>query len=206
MPRIGMETHRRKALIDATVATIHERGFGDATMAEIARRAGVSGGLAHHYFGSKAGLLNATMRFLLTDLSRETRERMAGAEGPRARISAMISASFAPTQFQPALISAWLAFYLQARTDAETRRLLRIYHRRLVSNLAHAFSALIPGERARHAAEGTAAMIDGLWLQRIFADGPPQPRSAIRRVEDYVERQLGTLPPAATDIAHKGNG
>ena len=48
MPRIGMETHRRKALIDATVATIHERGFGDATMAEIARRAGVSGGLAHH--------------------------------------------------------------------------------------------------------------------------------------------------------------
>jgi TetR/AcrR family transcriptional repressor of bet genes len=49
-------------------------------------------------------------------------------------------------------------------------------------------------------------MIDGLWLQRIFADGPPQPRSAIRRVEDYVERQLGALPPAATDIAHKGNG
>ena len=102
----------------------------------------------------------------------------------------MIGASFSPTQFQPALISAWLAFYLQARTDTETRRLLRIYHRRLVSNLAHAFAALLPGDRARAAAEGTAALIDGLWLQRVFADGPPQPRSAIRRVEDYVERQL----------------
>ncbi|SDT93815.1 transcriptional regulator BetI [Stappia sp. ES.058] len=190
MPRIGMEVHRRKALIDATVETIHVRGFGDATMAEIARRAGVSGGLAHHYFGSKAGLLNATMRSLLLDLSRETTARMAKAVGPRARLSAMIGASFAPTQFQPALISAWLAFYLQARTDTETRRLLRIYHRRLVSNLAHAFAALLPGDRARNAAEGTAALIDGLWLQRVFADGPPQPRSAIRRVEDYVERQL----------------
>ncbi|WP_428700343.1 transcriptional regulator BetI [Stappia sp.] len=190
MPRIGMEAHRRKALIDATVETIHARGFGDATMAEIARRAGVSGGLAHHYFGSKAGLLNATMRALLTDLSRETRERMARAAGPRERISAMIAASFAPTQFQPALISAWLAFYLQARTEPETRRLLRVYHRRLVSNLAHAFAALLDGERPRQAAEGTAAMIDGLWLQHIFADGPPQPRSAVRRVEDYVERQL----------------
>ena len=40
MPRIGMEVHRRKALIDATVETIHVRGFGDATMSEIARRAG----------------------------------------------------------------------------------------------------------------------------------------------------------------------
>lgn len=190
MPRIGMEAHRRRALIDATVETIHARGFQDATMAEIARRAGVSGGLAHHYFGSKAGLLNATMRALLTDLSRETQARMAKATEPRERISAMISASFAPTQFQPALISAWLAFYLQARTEPETRRLLRVYHRRLVSNLAHAFSAVLDGERARHAAEGTAAMIDGLWLQHVFADGPPQPRSAMRRVEDYVERQL----------------
>ncbi|WP_029060084.1 transcriptional regulator BetI [Stappia stellulata] len=190
MPRIGMEVHRRKALIDATVETIHARGFGDATIAEIARRAGVSGGLAHHYFGSKAGLLNATMRSLLLDLSRETQARMATARDPRERLSAMIGASFAPTQFQPALISAWLAFYLQARTDTETRRLLRIYHRRLVSNLAHAFAALLPGDRARNAAEGTAALIDGLWLQRVFADGPPQPRSAIRRVEDYVERQL----------------
>jgi len=190
MPRIGMEAHRRRALIDATVETIHARGFQDATMAEIARRAGVSGRLAHHYFGSKAGLLNATMRALLTDLSRETQARMAKAREPRERISAMISASFAPTQFQPALISAWLAFYLQARTEPETRRLLRVYHRRLVSNLAHAFSAVLDGERARHAAEGTAAMIDGLWLQHVFADGPPQPRSAMRRVEDYVERQL----------------
>lgn len=190
MPRIGMEVLRRKALIDATVETIHARGFADATMAEIARRAGVSGGLAHHYFGSKAGLLNATMRALLLDLSKETQARMAKADGPRERLSAMIGASFAPTQFQPALISAWLAFYLQARTDTETRRLLRIYHRRLVSNLAHAFAALLPGDRARAAAEGTAALIDGLWLQRVFADGPPQPRSAIRRVEDYVERQL----------------
>jgi TetR/AcrR family transcriptional repressor of bet genes len=190
MPRIGMEVHRRKALIDATVETIHARGFADATMAEIARRAGVSGGLAHHYFGSKAGLLNATMRALLLDLSKETQARMARAKDPRERLSAMIGASFAPTQFQPALISAWLAFYLQARTDPETRRLLRIYHRRLVSNLAHAFAALLPADRARAAAEGTAALIDGLWLQRVFADGPPQPRSAIRRVEDYVERQL----------------
>ncbi|WP_349359812.1 transcriptional regulator BetI [Stappia sp.] len=190
MPRIGMEATRRKALIDATVETIHARGFGDATIAEIARRAGVSGGLAHHYFGSKAGLLNATMRALLSDLSRETQARMAEADSARARISAMIAASFAPDQFQPALISAWLAFYLQARTDPQTRRLLRIYHRRLVSNLAHAFRELLPAERARAAAEGTAALIDGLWLQRVFADGPPRPRTAVRRVEDYVERQL----------------
>ncbi len=199
MPRIGMETIRRRALIDATVETIHARGFSDATMAEIARRAGVSGGLAHHYFGSKAGLLNATMRALLSDLSRDLRKEMSGAETARERISATVAASFGPGQFQPALISAWLAFYLQARVEPETRRLLRIYHRRLVSNLAHDFAHLLPRDEARRAAEGTAAMIDGLWLQRIFADGPPQPRSAIKTVEDYVERQIGVGETDAPD-------
>ncbi len=185
-----METERRKALIDATVETIHACGLQEATIAEIARRAGVSGGLAHHYFGSKAGLLNATMRALLSDLSREIRERLGEATSPRERISAKIAASFAPTQFQPALISAWLAFYLQARTEPETRRLLRVYHRRLASNLAHDFSAFLPREAARRAAQGTAAMIDGLWLQHVFAEKPPHPRSAVRIVEDYVERQI----------------
>lgn len=202
MPRIGMEAVRRKALIDATVETIHARGFSDATMAEIARRAGVSGGLAHHYFGSKAGLLNATMRALLSDLSRDLRKEMAKAGTARERISATISASFGPGQFQEALISAWLAFYLQARVEPETRRLLRIYHRRLVSNLAHDFAHLLPREDARRAAEGTAAMIDGLWLQRVFADGPPQPRSAIRTVEDYVERQIGGGAAGPRDLGH----
>ena len=51
MPRIGMEPLRRKALIAAAIDAIHDRGMGQVTMGEIARRAGVSAALAHNYFG-----------------------------------------------------------------------------------------------------------------------------------------------------------
>lgn len=197
MPKIGMEGARRRALISATVEAIYERGFCDATVADIARRAGVSGGLALHYFGSKKALLTETMRHLLADLARELKEERAKARTPRQRISAVIAASFAPSQFQSSIVSAWLAFYLQAETDPETQRLLRVYHRRLVSNLTHEFRTVLTRHRAAHqAAEGTAALIDGLWLQRALAKGPPDARSAMRLVEDYVERQFEAEAPA----------
>jgi AcrR family transcriptional regulator len=60
MPKLGMPPLRRRALIDAAILTIGERGTLDVTMSEIAGRAGVSSALAHHYFGAKDGLLQAT--------------------------------------------------------------------------------------------------------------------------------------------------
>ena len=46
MPKLGMQSIRQRQLIDATLAAINEVGMHDATIAQIARRAGVSTG--HH--------------------------------------------------------------------------------------------------------------------------------------------------------------
>src|SRR6476619_337884 len=91
MPKIGMETVRRQALIDATISAIGERGSLDVTVSEIAGRAGVSSALAHHYFGAKDDLLLATMRRLLADLGRDSVKELARAETPRQRVSAVIA-------------------------------------------------------------------------------------------------------------------
>jgi len=56
MPKVGMEPVRRKALVDAALRVIGDHGSLTVTMSEIARQAGVSPALAHHYFGSKEGL------------------------------------------------------------------------------------------------------------------------------------------------------
>ena len=79
MPKVGMEPLRRRALIDATISAIGERGSLDVTMSEIAGRAGVSSALAHHYFGAKDELLQATMRHLLAELNADTRQALATA-------------------------------------------------------------------------------------------------------------------------------
>jgi TetR/AcrR family transcriptional regulator, transcriptional repressor of bet genes len=190
MPRIGMEPVRRKALIAAAIDAIHDRGMGQVTMGEIARRAGVSAALAHHYFGGKDQLLLATMRHLLSELSDGIQARLAGANTPRARISAVIRGNFDADQFRPAVISAWLAFYVQAQTDPDARRLLHVYTRRLESNLLHALRELTSREHALRIAETAASLIDGLWIRRSLAEGDPDPDGAAKMVEDAVFEAL----------------
>jgi TetR/AcrR family transcriptional repressor of bet genes len=190
MPRIGMEPLRRKALISAAIDAIHDRGMGRVTMGEIARRAGVSAALAHHYFGGKDQLLLATMRHLLAELGEEVQSRLVAAKTPEARISAVIRGNFSACQFRPAVISAWLAFYVQAQTDPEARRLLHIYTRRLESNLLHALRELTTREHAASIAQTAASLIDGLWIRRSLADGDPDADGAAEIVEHAITDAL----------------
>ncbi|MCO5162797.1 MAG: transcriptional regulator BetI [Mesorhizobium sp.] len=190
MPKIGMEPLRRRALIDAAVAAIGEHGSLDVTMSQIAGRAGVSSALAHHYFGAKDDLLRATMRSLLADLGRELRSALVRAGTPRERLSAIVAVNFSAPQFGEEVVAAWLAFYVEAQRSPEMRRLLTIYARRLHSNLADALLRLMPRREALHAAEGIAALIDGLYIRRALKNGAPDPASAIALVEDYISLKL----------------
>ncbi len=190
MPKVGMEEERRRSLISATIESIHESGYSDITMAQIARRAGVSGGLVHHYFGSKDQLLAATMRHLLNELGRAISVNLAKAGTPRRRISAIIASNFSDDQFNPEVIAAWLAFYVQSRTTESNNRLLRVYAKRLASNLTHNLRAFLPQAEARRVAEGTASMIDGVWIRQALRDAKTDRVAAIEMVEDYVETQI----------------
>lgn len=51
-------------MLDAAIALIGEKGYRGTTLAEIGHKAGYSRGLAHHYFGSKLGLMYAVAKEL----------------------------------------------------------------------------------------------------------------------------------------------
>ena len=190
MPKIGMEELRRKDLISAAIQTIGERGSLDVTVAQIARKAGVSAALAHHYFGGKDQLLLATMRHLLSELGTDLRLALQAADSPRARLSAIISVNFSASQFAHETIAAWLTFYAHAQQSLEMRRLLRIYARRLHSNLSFALEQLTDKQTAQHIAEGTGALIDGLYIRHALGADAPEAPKAIALVEDYITVQL----------------
>ena len=190
MPKTGMAPVRRRAFVEAAIRSIHDRGFVDLTTGDVAREAGLSQGLVHHYFGSKGALIIATMRHLLIEFGAGIRERLRAAETPRERLSAIVDGSFCDEQLRPEVISAWLTFYVQAHTEPEVRRLLRIYARRLISNLRHEYKRVPTRETAEIAAESTAAMIDGLWLRRVLGDAEPCGESAIAIMEAHIDSQL----------------
>lgn len=190
MPKIGMEPVRKDALIRAAIAEIGAVGSLDVTVGRIARRAGVSAALAHHYFGSKDRILLAAMRQILEEFRLDVSRRYKGAPTPRARLEAILEASFGPEQFDAAIVSAWLAFYVQAQRSPEAGRLLRVYARRLDSNLVHALRRLVPEPAAQSIAEGTAAMIDGLYI-RAALDGMAVDRpTALDLVGQYLEMRI----------------
>ncbi|MFD9899611.1 transcriptional regulator BetI [Mesorhizobium sp. UC22_110] len=193
MPKIGMEPLRRKALIDATILAIGERGSLNVTMSEIADRAGVSSALAHHYFGPKEELLLATMRHLLADLGADTIVALNKVSTPRQRLSAIVGVNFNAGQFREETVHAWLAFYVEAQNSLPLRRLLRIYARRLHSNLMSGLLPLVSREEAARMAEAIAAMIDGLYIRRALRDGLPNPLSAGALVEDYIDAKLAQV-------------
>ncbi|MGF7162044.1 TetR/AcrR family transcriptional repressor of bet genes [Rhodoligotrophos appendicifer] len=190
MPKIGMAPIRRRQLIDAVIASIHDYGLADATVARIAAKAGVSAGIVHHYFKGKDDLLFETMRFLLEDLRRSAVSRLAVARTPQQRVFAIIEACLADEQFAPEVMAAWLALYGGARHSPRLRRILRIYARRLRSDLRNALKPLLPAARVASVAEGTVAMIDGLWLQYALHGAPEDPADPRRLTRDYVEAQM----------------
>ena len=189
-PRAGTADSRRRALIGAALVEIADRGSLDVTMAQIAGRAGVSSALAHHYFGNKEDLILATMRHLLAEFRAEVAGRLRRAEGPRARLAAIVEGSFGPEQFHRATVSAWLTFYAKAQSSAGAERLLLIYQMRLHSNLVHALRQLVPAAVADRIAEGTGALIDGVYLREALRGAPTTPATAIAMVEEYLDQQI----------------
>ncbi len=185
-----MEDLRRRQLIAATITSIHEEGFANATISRISKNAGLSGGIVAHYFDDKAGLLAATMRSLAQDLLAETLRRLNQAETPEERIDAVILANFSVDQNAPETVSAWLAFWAEARNAPALWRIQKINERRLLSNLRHAFKQLLPEDEAGIAAAGLAAMIEGLWLRCALSNGPLTIDQARLIARDYVARFL----------------
>ncbi|CTQ33204.1 choline-binding transcriptional repressor BetI [Jannaschia rubra] len=184
-----MEPRRRDDLVRAAIAEIAACGTADVTVARIARRAGMSPALAHHYFGSKDRMLLAAMRHVLSVYGTAVRDALHQAPTPRARLEAIVRCSFAPANFRDEVVAAWLNFYVQAQRSPDTRRLLQVYHARLRSNLIHALRPLTPDPALL--AEGIGAMLDGLYVrQALRADGMTSEASTAL-VLGYIDRGLG---------------
>ncbi|QUS36696.1 transcriptional regulator BetI [Falsirhodobacter algicola] len=189
MPKMGMEPVRRAALIQATLDEIGRTGTLEVTVGQIARRAGVSPALAHHYFGGKEDLFLAAMRAVLVAYGAEVRSMLRGRHAPAERLSAILNASFSVNHFRPEIISVWLNFYVLAQTVPAAQRLLTIYQRRLHSNLVACLRPMA-GARAPAIAASAGALIDGVYLRHALRDVIPDPAASVTMVFVLIESEI----------------
>ncbi|QOL81140.1 transcriptional regulator BetI [Pseudooceanicola spongiae] len=186
MPKVGMEPVRKKALIHATIAEIGEAGTLEVTVSQIAKRAGMSSALAHHYFGSKEQMFLATMRYVMREYGETVLSNLKAATTPEARIRAITDSSFDSSQFEREVIAAWLNFYVRALRSDQTRRLLQVYARRLHSNLIHDLKKLFEPEIAEEIAQGLASLIDGFYVRSALQESVPEIGQIKAMVNDYL--------------------
>lgn len=190
MPKLGMEPIRRAALVKATIDEIGAAGSLDVTVSQIAKRAGMSSALAHHYFGGKEQIFLAAMRHTLAVYAAEVRGALAMASDPLERIEAIVRAGFGSSNFRREVIAAWLNFYVLAQQSTEARRLLNVYQNRLHSNLVYNLRPLIGG-RADSVAERIGGLIDGLYLREVLGDRTANGNAAAAHVLAVIELEIG---------------
>jgi TetR/AcrR family transcriptional repressor of bet genes len=191
LPKLGMEEIRRRQLIEATIASIHEVGFAESSLSRISAKAGVSTGIVHHYFQDKAELLESTLRALGTRLRLSVVRRLNAAKTPTERLLAVLDGNLGTDTFTPEGVSAWLAFWAQVPTSPHLARIQHVVISRLRDNLVHALK-LMGRKDAVEIARVTEALIDGLWLRAALAQDGPDSARAHRLVLDYLNARLDT--------------
>jgi TetR/AcrR family transcriptional repressor of bet genes len=169
MPKVGMEPVRRQQLIDATIESVAQKGLQATTINSISKNAGMSSGIISHYFGGKQGLIEATVRYLLSNLKDDLINKVDENTTATQRLMFIVESNFALVQQRKDTTRTWLSFWAQSMHDKELHRLQKVNSKRLQSNLTVSFKQLMPLAQATLAAELTAAMIDGLWLRAVLS-------------------------------------
>lgn len=165
MPKLGMEPVRRQQLMDATIASIHQDGFQDATVARISRRAGLSVGLVNHYFDGKDDLLASTMQMLVDLTLADVEGGIDPNDPPERQLVDFWQGHFAPGQRSPEAISAWLSFYAQVPEREAFAHIQRNYDQALLELLRPILRELVPSQRVEGIAQTLIALMYGLWLR-----------------------------------------
>ncbi len=107
---------RRLQIVDATIKTLDEIGYIHASMAQIAKRAGISTALISYHFRDKNELMDDTLKKLVSDMNTYVLERTSATIGPHDKLRAYIEASIAYQAGRPSSNYALIEIVFHART------------------------------------------------------------------------------------------
>lgn len=199
MPKVGIKSIRKQQLINATLESVSLYGLQNTTIITISKIAGLSSGIISHYFGSKQGLIEATILHLFEHLKLALLERVTSQLlNAHERLAMIIEANFTPLQRSMPATKTWLSFWTQSMHEPRLNRLQNINSKRLYSNLLYSFRQILSDDKAKMAAEQTAAMIDGFWLRSAMSTTPAEDfKQAEKLCKNFINiliNQYGDVP------------
>lgn len=178
MPRPSNREQRRAQIVDGLRVVMAEHGYDGASVASIARTAGLASGLVHYHFGSKEEILLALVEQLSVGLRERLELRLLSATTLWDRLDAWIDAHLAlGADSDPSAVACWVAIGAEAVRRPDVRR---VYEAAVASDLDRGerlIANILTDQRgpdstgsARLLATGLLAAIEGSY--RLAAGAP----------------------------------
>jgi TetR/AcrR family transcriptional repressor of bet genes len=135
----------------------------ELTVERVAKHAGASKGLVHHYFESKNDLIEQMVRYAHALFGKAAVARLKQACSPSERLWSVIDANFAPEIFQPKLCGAWLSAFEAGKNNPRLARICEIADKRTTAHVVMPLRQLVPAAKVESIAFSLHALIDGCW-------------------------------------------
>lgn len=206
MARPRNTEERRAQIIDGLARVMADKTYEQASVAAIARAAGLGPGLVHYHFENKQAILVALVERLVAGLEARHRRRLDDAPGdPWARLDAFIDAFAAlDADADPSAVACWTRLGDEAARRPEVgvpyRAAIDRWHTALTERVAAILDADgRPTAAAGEAAAGLLAAIEGAFHLGAAAPGVIPPGMAAGLLKRMARGLLGTATMPAAD-------
>ena len=196
-----IEEARRRQIVETAIQTIATQGYSQASLSEIAKKAGISKGVISYHFRGKEELIEEILRSLQKKPAEFVKERVASAGTALEKLAAYVAANFefmkAHRVGYVALVALWgqrYGAFEESSLNAEAYEPSRHY-------LAHILEeGRKTGEMrplpVRTTASLVQAAIDGVMLQWVFDEKSIDLDVACDEVTEMLTRHVAPVPPS----------
>lgn len=199
MGRPSNTEERRQQIVAGLLQVMAERGYEGASVAAIAKAAGLSPGLVHYHFKDKQEILLTLAEQLAARVHERVASRLARVKGgdARARVDAFLDAFLATgADADPASVASWVTISAEAIRQPEVRTIYEKVVRTDLEHLEELVGAVTGKRRARAVAAGLFAAIQGYFVLAASAPGLVPPGSAASTVKRMAAGLLDLAQPS----------
>jgi TetR/AcrR family transcriptional repressor of bet genes len=200
--RASVSHIRRLELEKAALDIISRSGLRALTIQGVAKQAGLSKGIVHHYFASKDALVAAAIRQVNRLFGQEISRLLSRTRSPSERLWAIIEGELAAHYMQIEFLSFYLASLEAGFRNQAIVRNHDIAERRGRSNLAFALKALTDARNAQTIAFNLWTLIEGAWLLPVTG-WEIERTSVLSSIADYLIRSVPGFDASVVSTENK---
>ena len=120
---------RKRQITRAAYEIIAEKGYNNFTMMDIAKRAGVSSGLIHHYFKDKENMLVTLLREMQQNIRQSLEQSIETVADPREKLGIFMDQAFGLVENEKEYIYVTFDFLTQIKFNERMQRILSKLYR-----------------------------------------------------------------------------